>query len=139
MQEGRSICSNWQKIRITNCSLQCLDQHPHWFGVEFGFVLCIEHRPGLSLLDAGLPRKDSEEEKKAEKDLWTAPSYFNITLCGVGDDFGARSRHLGPIRAFCMSSAQCPNQIMTFASWSRQRHLPGHLMHILGVTNVSAK
>ncbi|KAK9901349.1 hypothetical protein WJX75_007725 [Coccomyxa subellipsoidea] len=44
-------------------------------------------RPGLSLLDAGLPRKDSEEEKKAEKDLWTAPSYFNITLCGVGDDF----------------------------------------------------
>lgn len=46
-------------------------------------------RPGLSLLDAGLPRKDSVEEKMAEKDLWTAPSYFNITLCGLGDDFGA--------------------------------------------------
>ncbi|CAL8470958.1 g10500 [Coccomyxa elongata] len=44
-------------------------------------------RPGLSLLDAGLPRKDSAEEKMAEKDLWTAPSYFNITLCGLGDDF----------------------------------------------------
>ncbi len=49
-------------------------------------------RPGLSLLDAGLPRKDSAEELRAEKDLWTAPSYFNITLCGLGDDFGALSR-----------------------------------------------
>lgn len=33
----------------------------------------------------------------AEKDLWTAPSYFNITLCGLGDDFGAPFSPLLPV------------------------------------------
>ncbi len=38
----------------------------------------------------------------AEKDLWTAPSYFNITLCGLGDDFGARPNFVNRPIACCM-------------------------------------
>ena len=45
----------------------------------------------VSMLDAGLPRKEDPEDKLS--DLWTAPSYFDITLCGLGDDFGAPARH----------------------------------------------
>ena len=39
-----------------------------------------------SMLDAGLPRKQDPEDSTA--DQWTAPSYFDITLGGLGDDFG---------------------------------------------------
>lgn len=45
------------------------------------------------MLDAGLPRKQDPEDSTA--DMWTAPSYFDITLGGLGDDFGARALH-GP-------------------------------------------
>lgn len=42
------------------------------------------------MLDAGLPRKDSEEDKRASKDLWSAPSYFDISLVGLGNEFSER-------------------------------------------------
>ena len=45
-------------------------------------------RPGLSVLDAGLPRKDSAEERE-ERQEWTAPCYFDISIMGCGDSFGA--------------------------------------------------
>ena len=44
-------------------------------------------RPGLSVLDAGLPRKDSAEERE-ERQEWTAPCYFDISIMGCGDSFG---------------------------------------------------
>lgn len=44
-------------------------------------------RPGLSVLDAGLPRKDSAEERE-ERQEWTAPCYFDISIMGCGDNFG---------------------------------------------------
>ncbi len=40
-----------------------------------------------SMLDAGLPRKEDPEDQKS--DVWTAPSYFDISLGGLSDDFGA--------------------------------------------------
>ncbi len=43
--------------------------------------------PGLSVLDAGLPRKDSAEERE-ERQEWTAPCYFDISIMGCGDSFG---------------------------------------------------
>lgn len=39
------------------------------------------------MLDAGLPRKEDPEDQKS--DVWTAPSYFDISLGGLSDDFGA--------------------------------------------------
>ena len=42
------------------------------------------------MLDAGLPRKEDPEDQKT--DVWTAPSYFDITLGGLSDGFGAHPR-----------------------------------------------
>ena len=53
----------------------------HWASVD-------TFRPGLSVLDAGLPRKDSAEDKE-ERQEWTAPCYFDISIMGCGDSFGA--------------------------------------------------
>ena len=45
------------------------------------------HALCCSMLDAGLPRKEDPEDQKS--DVWTAPSYFDISLGGLSDDFGA--------------------------------------------------
>ncbi len=55
-------------------------------------------RPGLSVLDAGLPRKDSAEERE-ERQEWTAPCYFDISIMGCGDSFG--EDHLIPSQISC--------------------------------------
>jgi len=52
----------------------------HWASVD-------TFRPGLSVLDAGLPRSKSGEERE-ERQEWTAPCYFDISIMGCGDNFG---------------------------------------------------
>lgn len=57
-----------------------------------------------SMLDAGLPRKEDPEDQKS--DVWTAPSYFDVALGGLSEDFGGHA--WPPTHAPCPSATAYP-------------------------------